>query len=38
LTRSLLAFTHIKEYFEILEMVFGIVEVFRLDQKLWSKR
>jgi len=38
LTRSLLTFTHIKEYFELLEMVFGIVDVFKLDQKLWSKR
>lgn len=38
LTRSLLDFTHIKEYFELLEMVFGIVEEFKLNQKLWSKR
>jgi len=38
LTRSLLTFSHIKEYFELLEMVFGIVDVFKLDQKLWSKR
>lgn len=38
LSRSLLTFDHIKEYFELLEMVFGIVEEFKLDQKLWSKR
>lgn len=38
LTRSLLDFAHIKEYFELLEMVFGIVEEFKLNQKLWSKR
>ncbi len=36
--RSLLSFTHIKEYFGLLEMIFGIVEEFKLNQKLWSKR
>jgi len=38
LMRSLLSFTHIKEYFGLLEMIFGIVEEFKLNQKLWSKR
>ncbi len=38
ITRSLLAFEHIKEYFELLEMVFGIIDEFKLNQKLWSKR
>ena len=38
LTRSLLTFAHIKEYFELLEMIFSIVEEFKLNQKLWSKR
>lgn len=37
LTQSVLAFAHIKSYFERLEMVFGIVEAFKLNQTLWSK-
>ncbi len=37
LTQSVLTFTHIKSYFERLEMVFGIVEAFKLNQTLWSK-
>lgn len=38
ITRSLLTFEYIKEYFELLEMVFGIIDEFKLNQKLWSKR
>lgn len=37
LSTSVLAFADIKAYFELLEMVFGIVEAFKLDQKLWGK-
>jgi len=37
LTQSVLTFAHIKSYFERLEMVFGIVEAFKLNQTLWSK-
>jgi hypothetical protein len=37
LTQSVLAFAHMKSYFERLEMVFGIVEAFKLNQTLWSK-
>lgn len=37
LRTSVLVFADIKKYFELLEMVFGIVETFKLDQKLWGK-
>ncbi len=38
LMRSVLNFSEIKSYFEFLDMVFDIIEEFKLDQKLWSKR
>lgn len=37
LNASLLTFSHIKGYVELLEMIFGIVESLALDKKLWSK-
>lgn len=38
LTKSLLKFSQIKEYFELLSMIIGIVEEFKLGEKIWSKR
>jgi len=38
LSRSLLDFSYIKEYFEILNTMIGIVEELKLNEKLWSKR
>lgn len=38
LTRSLLEFSYIKEYFQLLNTVVGIVEELKLNEKLWSKR
>jgi len=37
LTRSVLEFNGIKEYFELLVMITGIVTEFKLNEKLWSK-
>ena len=38
LTQSLLDFAPIKEYFQLLSHILGIVEAFKLDEKIWSKR
>ncbi|MDD2383470.1 MAG: DUF3137 domain-containing protein [Sulfurospirillaceae bacterium] len=38
LTQSLLDFAPIKEYFKLLSLILGIVEAFKLDEKIWSKR
>lgn len=38
LRRSLLEFSNIKNYFELLSMIIGIVAEFKLNEKLWSKR
>jgi hypothetical protein len=38
LTRSVLEFNGIREYFELLMMITGIVTEFKLNEKLWSKR
>lgn len=38
LSKSLLEFTHIKDYFELLAMFIGIVDTFKLNEKIWSKR
>lgn len=38
LTRSLLEFKSIKDYFELLMMITNIVTEFKLNEKLWSKR
>jgi len=38
LSRSLLEFSYIKEYFEILNTMLGIVEELKLNERLWSKR
>jgi len=38
LTRSLLEFSYIKEYFELLNTAVGIVEELKLNERLWSKR
>jgi len=38
LTRSLLEFNYIKDYFELLSMIVGIVNEFKLNEKLWSKQ
>lgn len=38
LLRSLLEFSSIKDYFELLNMILGIVNEFKLNEKLWSKR
>ena len=38
LSRSLLEFTSIKDYFELLSMILGIVNEFKLNEKLWSKQ
>ena len=38
LSRSLLEFDYIKDYFELLVMIIGIVNEFKLNEKLWSKR
>lgn len=38
LTQSLLDFAPIKDYFQLLSHVLGIVEAFKLDEKIWSKR
>ena len=38
LTNSLLEFSEIKSYFEILDMMVGIVREFKLNEKIWSKR
>ncbi len=38
LWKSLLKFSYIKEYVELLSMMIGIVKHFKLDEKLWSKR
>ncbi|MBP1681972.1 MAG: hypothetical protein H6Q35_2311 [Proteobacteria bacterium] len=38
LSRSLLEFDYIKDYFELLVMILGIVTEFKLNEKLWSKR
>lgn len=37
LLRSLLDFDSIKDYFERLSMIIGIVNEFKLNEKLWSK-
>lgn len=37
LSRSLLEFDYIKDYFELLVMIVGIVNEFKLNEKLWSK-
>lgn len=36
LTRSLMEFTYIKEYFELLNTMIGIVEELKLNEKLWG--
>lgn len=38
LSRSLLEFDYIKDYFELLVMITSIVTEFKLNEKLWSKR
>ena len=38
LMRSVSSFSEIKSYFEFLDMIFDIIEEFKLDQKLWGKR
>ena len=38
LSRSLLEFVYIKDYFELLVMITSIVTEFKLNEKLWSKR
>ncbi|WP_263832450.1 DUF3137 domain-containing protein [Sulfurospirillum oryzae] len=38
LSRSLLEFNYIKDYFELLAMIVSIVNEFKLNEKLWSKR
>lgn len=38
LTQSLLDFAPIKEYFLLLSLILSIVETFKLDEKIWSKR
>jgi len=38
LFRSLLEFSYIKEYFELLNAMIGIVEELKLNERLWSKR
>ena len=38
LSRSLLEFSYIKEYFEVLNLMISIVDELKLDEKLWSKR
>lgn len=36
--KSLLDFKEMREYFEVLEMVVGIVNEFKLNRRIWSKR
>jgi len=38
LSKSLLEFAHIKDYFELLALFIGIVDAFKLNEKIWSKR
>lgn len=38
LSHSLLEFTSIKDYFELLSMIVSIVNEFKLNEKLWSKQ
>lgn len=38
LSKSLLEFAHIKEYFELLDLFIGVVDAFKLNEKIWSKR
>lgn len=35
LSKSLLEFGHIKEYFELLALFIGIVDAFKLNEKIW---
>lgn len=37
LSKSLLEFGHIKDYFELLALFIGIVDAFKLNEKIWSK-
>lgn len=37
LTQSLLEFSYIREYFELLNTMIGIVEELKLNEKLWSQ-
>lgn len=37
LSKSLLEFAHIKDYFELLALFIGIVDAFKLNTKIWSK-
>ena len=36
--KSLLEFREIREYFEVLDMLVGIVNEFKLNRKIWSKK
>lgn len=38
LSKSLLEFAHIKDYFELLDLFIGVVDAFKLNEKIWSKR
>ena len=38
LSKSLLEFAHIKDYFELLALFIGVVDAFKLNEKIWSKR
>lgn len=38
LSQSLLEFVHIQNYFELLAMIIGIVDTFKLNEKIWSKQ
>ena len=37
LSKSLLEFVYIKDYFELLALFIGIVDAFKLNEKIWSK-
>lgn len=36
--KSLLDFNEMREYFEVLEMITGIVKEFKLNRKIWTKK
>lgn len=38
LSKSLLKFSYIREYFELLSMIVGIVSEFKLNEKIWAKQ